>query len=597
MAEKKYELCVRDTHQVIKNTLSTADFEKEFDTQPYRQFHSNADRIYSNLLLGDWAWQEADNIAKDVQDSAGAMLVPIILGLDKTTVSKKKEYQRFVRQLYHTCLARIFEPLRAGMSTPEVVRCPDGHFCHAVYSIGPVIADYPEQVWLSGIVQGWCPKCTARPHDLDNPHARRRTHDKTDTLIQVYDASILWTEHGIRDNIVVKRFPCADIHELMAPDLLHQVIKGAFKDHLVTWVMEYIEHTHGKAKALEIIADINHRALTFKEGRNFLQWTGDDSKALMKVYLAAIVGYVPDEMVQCIASFLELCYIFRQNTISTTALRLATLELAKFHQLREFFVETGMRSSCSLPRQHGLKHFLTSIPLFGSPNGLCSSITESRHITAVKEPWWQSSRYNALSQMLTIITRLDRLSAFRPMHTALVIGEMVNIQDISSSSGSTYADDDLDTGPEGGPWLASSIRLAADHVQASFFFEYLYSACHPSRLLPPDIHLFMAFTGRIHVYHTAVAHFYAASDACGVGGMQRQIIRCNPCWHNQTCMVGEVGVIATFEGRSINVSRQISRAIHDIPGKLPEDFSYIDSLEAFGCYFVNSYIDNHAHEI
>jgi hypothetical protein len=44
------------------------------------------------------------------------------------------------------------------MTTLEIVQCPDGHLCHAVYSIGPVIADDPEQVWLSGIVQGWCPK-------------------------------------------------------------------------------------------------------------------------------------------------------------------------------------------------------------------------------------------------------------------------------------------------------------------------------------------------------------------------------------------------------------------------------------------------------
>lgn len=35
---------------------------------------------------------------------------------------KKKVYQTFVRQLYHACLAAIFEPLRSGMSTPEVVR-------------------------------------------------------------------------------------------------------------------------------------------------------------------------------------------------------------------------------------------------------------------------------------------------------------------------------------------------------------------------------------------------------------------------------------------------------------------------------------------
>jgi hypothetical protein len=54
-------------------------------------------------------------------------------------------------------------------------------------------------------------------------------------------------------------FPRADIHELLAPDLLHQLIKGTFKDHLVEWVAEYLHITHGEAMALEIIEDIDHR--------------------------------------------------------------------------------------------------------------------------------------------------------------------------------------------------------------------------------------------------------------------------------------------------------------------------------------------------
>jgi hypothetical protein len=60
--------------------------------------------------------------------------------------------------MYHACLARVFEPLKAAMETPEVVCCPDGHFRRVVYGLGPYIADYPEQVWLSCIVQNWCPK-------------------------------------------------------------------------------------------------------------------------------------------------------------------------------------------------------------------------------------------------------------------------------------------------------------------------------------------------------------------------------------------------------------------------------------------------------
>ncbi|KAG1751047.1 hypothetical protein EDB19DRAFT_1268490 [Suillus lakei] len=61
--------------------------------------------------------------------------------------------------------------------------------------------------------------------------------------------------------------------------------------------------------------------------------------------------------------------------------------LDRFHQYRKVFKTTGVRLTFSLPRQHSLQHYARMIRLFGAPNGLCSSITESKHIKAVKEPW------------------------------------------------------------------------------------------------------------------------------------------------------------------------------------------------------------------
>ena len=46
-------------------------------------------------------------------------------------------------------------------------------------------------------------RCNAHPENLDAPGARQRTHEMTDFLIRTWDASILWTDFGIRADIVV----------------------------------------------------------------------------------------------------------------------------------------------------------------------------------------------------------------------------------------------------------------------------------------------------------------------------------------------------------------------------------------------------------
>ena len=88
----------------------------------------------------------------------------------------------------------------------------------------------------------------------------------------------LWDNYGVDNDIIVSfnfhhiiiladdhtmksftnNFPHANIYEMLAPDLLHQVIKGSFKDHLVEWIGEYLKTVYGESQGNLIKDDIDH---------------------------------------------------------------------------------------------------------------------------------------------------------------------------------------------------------------------------------------------------------------------------------------------------------------------------------------------------
>ncbi|KAF8489738.1 hypothetical protein JB92DRAFT_3085234 [Gautieria morchelliformis] len=332
--EADYDVWFRDPRILVHNLVSNPDFKFNFDYTPFQERTTDNTHRFRDFMSGNWAWSQADIIADDPQTHS-SVFCPIILGthrngvvllaflaIPKTTHEFRDDaaFHKFRCQLLHSSLAKILEPLKPGMTSPEVIRFPDDHFRKVIYGLGPYIADYPEQALLACIVQGWCAECTAPAKYLDTGHHVRRSQAHTDLLVEEFELGMLWDEYGLVGDIVpfTNGFPRANINELLSSDILHHLIKGVFKDHLVTWVNDYIKVEHSASEAQKILDDIDRRialALSFAglrrfpEGRNFKQWTGDDSKALMKVYLPAIEGHVPDEMVKAMHAFLDFCYI------------------------------------------------------------------------------------------------------------------------------------------------------------------------------------------------------------------------------------------------------------------------------------------------
>jgi hypothetical protein len=133
-----------------------------------------------------------------------------------------------------------------------------------------------------------------------------------------------------------------------------------------------------------------------------------------QVYLPALEGHLPVDIIRTFRAFLGFCFIVRRSVLTEADLIQLKDALDRFHQFRTIFETSGVRHrGISLPRQHALVHYASLIRLFGAPNGLCSSLTESKHIRAVKEPWRRSNRNHPLGQMLVTNQRLDQLAAAR----------------------------------------------------------------------------------------------------------------------------------------------------------------------------------------
>ena len=174
------------------------------------------------------------------------------------------------------------------------------------------------------------------------------------------------------------------------------------------------------------------------------------------MFVNSLEGYVHADVTKTFNAFLDFCYIARQNVFTQDSLNALDTALEQFHHYREIFRIPGVRpGGFSLPRQHSLKHYRRHIENFGAPNGLCSSITESKHIAAVKKPWRRSNRFEVLQQMLIVNTRNDKLAAMwvdfasRGMLRGTCLGEAIRLwhQTLGVEANDPLGDEDGSNGP------------------------------------------------------------------------------------------------------------------------------------------------------
>jgi hypothetical protein len=138
-------------------------------------------------------------------------------------------FRKFRCQLLHSSLVKMLKSLRPGMTVPEVVCFPDGHYRKVVYGLSPYISDYPEQALLVCIVQGWCAKyvsfyltrctltclfqvrCIAPASDLDSGLYLCHSQQHTELMVEEFELGKLWDSYGMVGDVVVHISSCLQL--------------------------------------------------------------------------------------------------------------------------------------------------------------------------------------------------------------------------------------------------------------------------------------------------------------------------------------------------------------------------------------------------
>ncbi|KAF8204494.1 hypothetical protein K438DRAFT_1757693 [Mycena galopus ATCC 62051] len=388
--------------------------------------------LLSNFRGDNTAWPvylTIGNIGKETcrQVSAHATVLIGYLPIPKFDCFHKNTRSLAKYRLFHQCMSVILASVvEAGKVGVKMV-CAD-NFVRNVWPIfAAYVADYPEQCLVACCKENRCPECKVDPNSRRDhlPHNKR---DEIETLYlmgrqRAGEKDPAFETEGIRAVYPPfwKDLPYSDIFEVFTPDLLHQLHKGVFKDHLVKWCTEIIGQLEIDARFRQMP---DHPGLHhFKNGISSVsQWTGTEHKEMEKVFLGLVAAGAHPELVKAVRALMDFAYLASLQSHTSSTLLALRAALNDFHAHKNIFIELGGRKDhFNIPKVHLLDHYKPSIRLFGSTDGFNTESPERLHIDYAKNAYRASNRRDYIIQMTLWLQRQEsvaRFTAFREWMSA-----------------------------------------------------------------------------------------------------------------------------------------------------------------------------------
>jgi len=321
-------------------------------------------------------------------------------------------------QLFHECMRALLKPLiDAGKNGIDMI-CADG-FIRTVYLIiAAYIADYPEQCLVACCKESACPRCLVNPKERGaRLFSVLRDHD---TILDVLkekatgDNPSEFKKYSLRAiNPFWKDLPHCDIFSAMTPDLLHQLHKGVFKDHIVSWAIQSVDggeqEIDQRFRSMSPHPSLRH----FKKGISLTtQWSGTEHKNMEKVFLPILAGATDPAVLRAVRGVLDFIYYAHFETHCDESLSALDAAWLTFHDNKHIFEDLGIRKHFNISKLHNIKHYIDAIHSHGTTDGFNTEGTERLHIDLAKMGYNASNKKQYTKQMTTWLRRQESIHRF-----------------------------------------------------------------------------------------------------------------------------------------------------------------------------------------
>ncbi|KAM6490958.1 hypothetical protein JOM56_013578 [Amanita muscaria] len=457
----------RDVFQCIQALYGDPAFTRLLILRPERHYKQSGDqwsRVYHDMHTGNWWWEVQITLEAS---KPGTTIIPVIISSDRTQVtlfSSKTAYpvymtignlpkavrrkpsqrgqvllaylptskltgvtnrasqRRMVGNLFHCCLRRLLSPLEHMGVEGVNMTDGDGITCRVHPILAVYVGDYPEQVMVTCVKTGECPKCNIPRNDIGNIQVQATARD----LNAVHQA-LSKVNGDTRDYINACKgtgikpvyhpfwepLPYIDIFQAITPDILHQLHQGVFK-HLVAWLLQAYGSAEIDARVRRLIP--NHHVHIFPNGISRLfRVTGKEHNFISRVILGVVSdirlpgGFNSSWLIRAVRALLDFMFLAQLQVISSHDLESMESCLKSFHENKAIFVDLGIRDHFTIPKLHALVHYVTSIQLFGSTDNYNTQHTERLHIDYTKEAYRATNTRDEYPQMTAWLERREKV--------------------------------------------------------------------------------------------------------------------------------------------------------------------------------------------